>query len=464
MAERKKVQKIRTKRAVKPKGLKSSKAKNVKNISQKTTSIRMTSPKPKANAVTTQNTPSNSRTTASVYKKQSQIDKPIKQNRVYKKNNSFSVIRGKKGKIKKKKLITICVSFIVVFSIFIFCLTSPTGPLERITNAFELMGSGEYPAVLSGTKTLAFQTVNNKAFALTNSHLCGYTFSGKNFLQFQHNFSNPVLDLSSERVLLYNRESNKFIISNNSGILFEQNLEQSVFCADISHNGSVAFACEAASYSAQILVFDKNMEQYYTWYLADGLVSDVAVSNNGEYVAVAVLKVKNGEFYSQIYCLNTDEKEPVFVKELVGETVLKIESTSSSNFVYASDKKVSFIKWKTGEDVNKNNFSAPSYFNNISDYYLALYGEANHSDIVLYNSSGDIKHQFEFNGIIDDISIFDEKIYILSGNKVTCLDFYSTDKKLINLDSNVDFIFGSKDGFVKINNINMDFVTIKSDN
>lgn len=463
MADRKKVKKVRTKRVAKPKISKKVSNNNTQSIrmdSQKSESVKNSSIVKKTAQKNVYS--KNDRTT--VYKKENHISKKPAPNRECKRSNGFSVIYGKKGEIEKKNLITICITFIVVLSILIFCLTSPTGPIERITNAFEVMGSGEYPAILSGTKVLAFKTVKDKAFALTNSHLCGYTFSGKNFLQLQHNFSNPVLDISNERTLVYNRESNKFIIANNSGIVFEQGLEQSILCADISYNGSVAFACESASYAAQILVFNKNMKQYYTWYLADGLVSDIAVSNNGDYVAVAVLKVKNGAFLSQIYCLDTDEKEPVFTKELVGETVLKIESVSSSKFAYTSDKKVAFIEWKSGEDVNKNSFGAPAYFKNISDYYLALYGEANHSDIVLFNSLGEVKHQFEFNGIIDDVSVYDENIFVLSSNKVTYFNFYNTVKETLNLEGNADFILGIEDGFLALNNINMNFVPIEPNN
>ena len=454
MAERKKVQQIKTKRTSnKPK-----KAVNKTNlVNQKTQPIKMTSKNEKP-VKKFENKADVKKTVKSVRQSQPKTVRNNETNRNRKKPLTFSVIRGNKGEVEKKKLISICVSLVLILSVLIFFLTSPTGPVERITNAFEIMGGGNFPATLTGTKLLSFNTVDNKAFALTNSHLCGYTFSGKNFIQLQHGFSNPVLDLSKERALVYNRESNKILIANNSGLVFEQNLEKPVYCADISYNGSVAFACESASYSAQVLVFDKNMKQYYTWYLADGLISDIALSNNGKYVAVAVLKVKNGAFYSQIYCLDTDEKDPIYTKELADETVFKIESTSGSDFVYSSNKKVSFVKWKTGEIINTNGFGAPTYFNKVSKYYLALYGEANHSDIVLYNSSGEIKHQFEHNGIIDDISVFDDTVYILSSNKITCFDFKKTTEKTITLDNNVNNVLGVDGGALVVNNTTINFV------
>lgn len=459
LADRKKVQKIKSKRTVKFKPTNNEKVSSKKTVKKETQTIKMSTEWPKSTIS------SNKRNGSSVKRvPKKNINSSNKNHEVKtiqkRKNIPYSVIRGKKGEIKKKRLVTLCISFILILSFFVFYITSPTGPVERITNGFELFGSGKYPTVLSGTKVLSLQTVNNKFFALTNSHLCGYTYSGKNFILLQHNFSNPVLEVSEERTLVYNRESNKFIIANNSGSVFEENLEESIFCADISYNGSVAFACNSTSYASQICVFNKNLKQYYTWYLADGLVSDIALSNNGKYIALAVLKVKNGLFSTEIYCLDTSKKEPIYTKELIDETVLKIESVSSSNFVYTSNKKVVFLKWKTGETINSNNFGSPTYFSKISKYNLALYGEANRSDIVLFNASGKTKHQFEYNGIIDDISIFDKKIYVLSGNKVEYFDFSNSDKSTVNLDIKSDYILGTKNGLLSFENINLNFVPI----
>lgn len=461
MADRKKVRRVRPKRTVKFKG-RSDATKNTERSSKKKDQpIEMSSLADASDA-----TPEKS----NVIKKKTQV--PVRRSKISSSNNAnskgsnkqntgLSVINGKKNENQKKRLITICVSFIIIASILIFWLTSPTGPIERITNAFTIMGGGDYPAVLTGTKVVSLQNVNNKSFILTNSHLCGYNLSGKNFLLLQHNFSNPVLDVSQERTLIYNRESNRFIIANNSGPIFEESLDQSIFCADIADNGSVAFVSDSTSYSAQISIFDKNMKQYYSWYLADGLVSDISLSNNGKYIALAVLKVKDGVFSSEIYCLNTSEKDPIFIKKLEDETIFKIESVSSSNFVYVSDKKVNFVDWETGESSNKNIFESPSYFDKISDFYLALYGEANHSDVILYDDSGEVEHQFEYNGIIDGISIYDEKIYILSGNKITYWDFVDKNENIINLEGKSDFIIGIDDGVLSINNINIDFISVK---
>ena len=80
----------------------------------------------------------------------------------------------------------------------------------------------------------------------------------------------------------------------------------------------------------------------------------------------------------------------------------------------------------------------------------------------MFNSSGEVKHQFEFNGIIDDVSVFDKYVFILSGNKVTFFDFYDSKKETINLDGKVDSILGIKEGVLTLNNVNMKVVNIKN--
>lgn len=374
--------------------------------------------------------------------------------------NTFSVVKGNKPALQKKRLISVCVTFIVLLSVFIFCVTSPTGPIERITNAFSLIGGGELPTTLSGTNVLSFKNSNQKAYALTNSHLCGYTYSGKEFLEIQHGFSNPVLETSKERVLVYNRESNKFIIANNSNTVFEQTVDQTIFCADIADNGSVVFVTASPTYAAQITVYNKNMKQYYTWYLAEGLVTDITLSDNGRYIAVSTLNISGGLFVSKVYCLDTEEQEPIFTKELSDESVLTVESISSACFAYISNKNITFLNWKSGEKISDSSgFLSPSYFDIQDGYILTTFSEANRFDIVLYNKSGEKKHQLVFNGIIDDISVFDELIYILSGSQIHILDFSGDVKEIINLESKPDYILGVEKGIISINNISVDLIS-----
>lgn len=361
----------------------------------------------------------------------------------------FSVVLGNREEVRRKRLITTAITLVVVLSVLIFCLTSPTGPIERITNTFALVGGGSYPADLSGSETLFFKNYNDKAFVLSNSHLMGFNSSGKEFINFQHNFSNPVLETSFERVLIYNRESNGFIVANNSNIIFEESLPSSIYCGTIGKNGSMAFATSTQSYAAQLLVFNKSMKQYYSWYLADGLITDIALSNDGDYVALSVLKVKNGIFASEIYCLDTDEETPIFVKEIKDESVIELEVLSSGEFMYISNESTGLVDFDSGEIIligAKN--QSPTHFKSTGDGALAVYSEAARSQVYLFGTDGEAEIFFDYNGIIEDITYYDETFFVLSGNQISVLDSLGKSINTITLNQKPSFIVALDDGGV----------------
>ena len=491
MAERKKVQKINpkappkkkvnkkvsttNKKATQPKkpAKKVEKNKQETRVKKPVTKEIPMAPKPKtAKMPPKKNRPTKQPTKPPVSKRpeHKKVSKPPKKHRDYNIiqmvsgsiGTGLSVIKGKKAENERKRLITFAVSLILVLSVIIFCVTAPTGPIEKIANAFTLLGSGDFPASISGGTAVTFKMVDNKSFVLTDSHISGFNSSGHKFFDYQHNFSSPVLNTSKERILVYNRESSGFIVANNTDVVFEKNLEKPIYCADIGYNGSVAFATKSDSYAAQILVFDKGMSQYFSWYLADGLVTDIALSNNGDNLAVSVLKVENGSFNSEIYCLDVDEKEPVFIKEIKGESVVELETVSSGNFVYVSDESTGFIGFDSSETVKVGVENISPYFFKTTKYgTLAVYSETANSKIFLFDSDGEIEESLEFNGLIDNIAVFDDGVFILNSNQIYVLDFTGKQTNVINLQRKPTFILGLDDGVLTTDNLHINYYPAK---
>lgn len=367
---------------------------------------------------------------------------------------NLSVVLGNKLKAQRKKMVYYLVSLAVVGSLIAFCASSPTGPIERITNSFAVIGGSSNPASLSGTGVKALKTANNRLFVVSDTHFDAFSASGKQFLSYQHNFSNPVLEVSHERTLVYNRESTGFVIANNSDKIFEQNLEYAIFCADIADCGSVAFATKASGYSAQVQVFARGMKQKFTWYLVDGLISDVALSDNGKYLAVSVLNVSGGVFTSVIYCFKTNSEIPLFTIERSGESVVSLETVSRNCFAYVSEDKISFINWKNGAitTADADNLS-PSFLKTHSNGVLGVFSEAARSKIIGFNKKGIKKFEFEYNGLIDDIAFSKNKIYIMRSNQVFQLDIEGNELKTNSLNLKPHFITAVKDKVYCVDNL-----------
>lgn len=369
---------------------------------------------------------------------------------------NLSVVLGNKLKAQRKRLITYVGTLAVIGAIVAFCVSSPTGPFERITNSFAVLGGGDYPAAISGTGVRALRQDNGKSFVLSNSHLCGYNAAGKEFLNIQHNFSNPVLEVSHERTLVYNRESTGFLIANNSDILFEQNLEFPIYTADIADNGSVAFATKSSGYAAQVQVFARGMKQKFTWYLVEGLISDVTLSENGKYLAVSVLKVKDGNFSSQVYCFRINKEEPLFTLEQNGASVVALETVSADRFAYLSKDALTFVDWKTGAETKADSDGrAPTFFRVGAAGTFGVFGEAAQSLIVKYDRKGRSLKQVEYHGLLDDIAVSDDYVYILRGNQIIVLDWQGDELGSILLDQKPFYLAAMKQSVYSVDNLSL---------
>ncbi len=482
MAERKKVKKINPKMKSN-KAIKEPKVKNIKMV--KPTEKRETKPKntvqnkqkpfvserismlpervtPKAKRIKNDRTLNNNAFNESAKhsrteKSRSNLQVIGKKERSYSPN--FKVLLGNKFKIRKKRMVFAVIALVVVVSIAVFCMTSPTGPSERITNAFALLGSGEYPASLPGTGVVAIKNEDGKTFALTNSHLCGFNTSGKRFIQLQHNFSNPVLETSAERTLMFNRESTGYMIANNSELLHEGNIGQSIYCADISDSGSVAFATASPSYSAQVSVFSKDMEQYFSWYLADGLISDITLSSDGDYLAVSVLAANTeGMFVSKIYCFETDSKEPIYTKTFEDDPIIQLDNVSDMYFLCRSKNKLAFLGWEEGELIpTGTDLPAPAFYNCGSYGVLGVFGQTASSKIINFDSEGNMVFGIEFKGLVDDVSVYDDLLYLLSGNQIYIFDSQGNQIKSLTLEQSPGFIAGTQGGVLCVHNLQITF-------
>ncbi len=371
----------------------------------------------------------------------------------------LNVVKGNKQKNNRRRMITGLVAGIIVVSVILISSLSPTGIIERFSNSFAIMGSGKYPITISGSKTFSVKTEGDKTFMLTDSHLSGYNSRGKTFIEYQHSFGNPVLEISAERTLVYNRESTGFIVANNSEKLREGDVKNPIYLADIADCGYLAFATKSTGYAAEIKVFKPDMTEVFSWYLTEGFVTDVLLSNNGDYLAVAVLKVKNGVFVSQLTCFETDSTEPLYTKELGDQSVRALSVLNRNEFMAITSEKLMTLDFENGNITERSESSfSPTILKDFSDITLAVFSENSAAKIVLYNSDSEVLADFEYNGLIDDITLYDDTVYILKGNKINVLDFAGKELSVLTLKQVSKNIIGHKKGVLVTDNLHLSLV------
>lgn len=393
------------------------------------------------------------------YKNQTEVYRkstPDKSKTKKSKSINWRIIGGTKLKARRNRYVTLFVVFPLILALMLFIFLTPTGPIEAVTNAFAKIGGGTFPKSVVGSKLVSLKSEGNTAFLLTNTHISGYTSSGKELFEYQHNFSSPVLKTSSTRSLVFNRQGTGYIVLNSSSAVYNKEYSKPIYCGDIADDGTIAFATKSDKYSAQVDVFGKNLKHKFSWFSVDGLISDMALSNDGNYIAIAVLKAKDGTYLSEIHLFNINSDKELYSIAVEGSPIYGLENISSRYFSYTTDSAVTFSKWTEKEEkkIEKLGLS-PSFYKNTGNLNVVVFGKNTSSNISIIKNTGEEAGNFSYNGLIDDISVTDKNVYILKGNKIFILDFTGKTIDTVSTEQTPYAIASSKNGVFAAENVNL---------
>lgn len=336
----------------------------------------------------------------------------------------LGVIRGRRKELKLKRLLFCCAAVCLAVLLGVYTLLSPTGPVEKTVNFFAALGSGKFPLAIDGTELKAQTAQGGRVFVLTDSHVLGINAGGRAFLEKQHGFSNPAMKTSSERVLVYNRESTGYAVLNNSKELYRGDLKNMIYRADICNKGFTAFVTSYEGYAAAVSVYNKSMKLKFSWYLTDGFISDIALSNNGKYIAVAAVTVQNGAYSSKVHCFSLKSETPLYTADFPETAVLSLQKVSGSVFAAVTEKNLTFFNYKDGTQKQGTDQSAAVSLvkSSPSGKRLAVVcGNSGAMTVYLYDAEGNTLNRFNFNEAMTDLAVTDRYLYVLNNDTIRLL-------------------------------------------
>ena len=347
---------------------------------------------------------------------------------------NMRVVKGNKFKIKRRKLASIAVVLFAIIFVVIFALCTPTGLFEYIQNRVSLVGNGNgYPISLSsGGSLISVVQGNNHYISVTASSVDGYNNNGKLLFSYPHGYSYPVVKQSSERFILCSLGEKEYSVYNLNKQLFSGTASNNILAAAIAEDGTYAIATQSDSYSSQVVVYDKNNKQIYKWMCADYIINNVAISPDGNRIAVSVFNTKSGQFLSKLYILGYKSATPINLFEYENELIMSLNNAANSSFYAVFENNITFFKWSDLSNTAHSNEKKVFFARNSKNYALVVNGnEANKKDneIVVYNGKGVQKHTFNFNEEIIDIALRGKYIYILSDRMIY---IYNVSGELLN--------------------------------
>lgn len=374
---------------------------------------------------------SNKRPSKNVEYDNSDIKMRPKQKNLPKKEKGLNVIKGKKLQRARKAQLTALTVIVLVLIIVITSLFMPINIFETVSNTLALVGKGGYPFEAVGSQVIDVASANNCYYILTDTTLNLRANSGKEVLNISHGFSSPVLKNGSGRAMLFDQGGKSFFIANLKEKLYDKKIDGDILNADIARNGSYVIAYTADNYASVVSVYNRNGKRLYEWHSAEETVNQVTISPNGKKIAVSTLTAEGGKLKSKLYVFRYDSANPDFSLDYGDKLIYSLEGGSGFGFTVLTKNTSKYISWSKYKAKDYSNDFELSMQRVTNSGTLLVYSRANNKSdnhIAVFNKSGKLVSEFNYDGTISDIQMSRGHIYCISD---TVVSIFSKDGELL---------------------------------
>ena len=337
----------------------------------------------------------------------------------------IKVVKGNKIERRRRFRIALGGLAAILAALVVMSFVLPVGIFESLSNMVSTAGIGGYPYEIYGSEIINTVSRQSYYYILTDTNIIARANNGKEIYTQPHGFSRPTIAVSETRALVYEQGGESVDVFSLSKRVNSVKVDGTVITAAISRSGYFAVAYEADTYASSVDVFDKNGKKVYTFNSARDLVTGVTLSPSGKKLAVATLGVVAGKHTAGVSVYGYDSADPLFKKEYNEDLILNIENVSSRGFSVLTNEKYCFVSWRKFETVSRDNELEPAMYRRVPTGALIVYnrsGDRGDNKILILSKKGEKVSEFDFGGIISDITYAHGHIYCISDTTVYMLD------------------------------------------
>lgn len=362
-----------------------------------------------------------------------------KQTRALMSKTAVLKIRGKRFVLRPFTLAVFVAVIILLICIISAFTSSGTAAVEL---PFDISG---------GSRTLAS---GKGVIAYCNRGAAEIDKRGKVKWTVEKELSEPMAETEGKYFIIADLAGNHYAGSYKNGkLVCEYMTESDIISVKITKDGYAAIASDTDGYKGKVRVYNKHGRETYVWNSGSGYITDIALSENGRYLAVAQLVTSEGACDTRLQIIDTGKGEVIGTADRGGEVGAELKFTSSNKAVMVTDSHiVSYnLKGKQLFDVSLAG-KTPSLYSLDSDERIAVVTVDNRGNNVLelYSYSGKKKAAYTAEGDIRALSVRGKSaavaeqkglVRVTSGGKgkkpfsvdhdVKCIGLYSGGKRTL---------------------------------
>ncbi len=278
----------------------------------------------------------------------------------------------------------------------------------------------EFPYTLDGGSVVDMAEITPHLVVVDDASIRFFTDDAACVVNRKHLFADPTLHTAGEYALVTEVGGSRFRLeTRRETVLTSEIKNRKIYAGDLSSDGTTAFVTNSSSgsYLSEIYVFDAEGNSIFEYKSGKYLFSDIAISPNGEQLAVTGSTAEGGMLKSAILVITLEDEK---VTEHSGTEVLLHNVSYLSDLVILAvgDRQIWTL---TGENakLTKTNcdgvvpigYAATS---SLACVALRRDGATNAGTVWLFDSSGQLVKQMEYTGEFRSVACSENNVIVLT--------------------------------------------------
>ncbi|MBO5934935.1 MAG: hypothetical protein J6Q94_05540 [Clostridia bacterium] len=291
--------------------------------------------------------------------------------------------------------------------------------------------SQEFSVETNADTIYDFESYGNGFVMLTENGITYVKKSGNVSSSQQLTYSSPSLEINDDRVVVYDRGNNSYLLMRNENIYSQQKTDERIIDFALSSKDNYAIAVRDKNSKSVLYGMDAKGKVIFQWNCPHGYITDVVITSSGGKVAVTVLNAENAVLGSTVYVLDFEYDSAYAQFDYKNETVLGTKFITNKKIQVVTDKNVYLISGKDQKIVYEYG-TADICFSDFGEKYSAVitkdYSHDDYYLLSLFSKTGKLKYSVPVNGKVRGLSVSDKSVSVLFADKT---ETYSKWGKLV---------------------------------
>ena len=319
-------------------------------------------------------------------------------------------------------------------------------PKETIVNDGEVK-KGNFPLSFDEGSVSSIGCSGSYLLCLDKNQIRFYDEEGNEENSFSHNYADPVMRSTDNRVLLYDKGGSSLMVLGRKNEVFSKVVKNKLIMAELAENNNVAVVTSDKKYAGILTIYDGNGRELYTWSSSSALLS-VTFDKSGNGCFVTTYASKGGKLGSVVRYITFDKKDPEMESKTLPVLALKALQNDNGDFWVVGD--TAFYRL----DDNGKVITEYSYQGRLKDFdvdrscaAVVLDGVQRRSSVLMIFDSNSTKESPDYiaennDGAPERLKIKDGKTVLLKENSIDCYDRFGNLTATAECSSNYnDFVY-----------------------